>query len=98
MTMDFFFNIKNDPAWNPGTIFFYNGAVNKVQGVHNTEELKYMQSIWKECTGRDLKAYGWNTKAPVYVRLFGTLQPGNDKESEIMKQLERLKALLEEAV
>ena len=79
-------------------MFFYKAAINKIQGVHNTEELAYMQSIWKECTGRDLKAYGWNTKAPVYVRLFGTLQPGNDKESEIMKQLERLKALLEEAV
>ena len=42
MTMDFFFNIKNDPAWNPGTVFFYNGAINKVQGVHNPDELKYM--------------------------------------------------------
>ena len=79
-------------------MFFYNGAINKVQPVHNMEELNYMNAIWKECTGRDLKAYGWSNEAPVYVRVFGTLQPGNDKESQIMKQLERLKKLLEEAI
>lgn len=96
--MSFMFNIKGDPNWNEGTMFFYNGAINRIQGVHNMEELKYMNSTWKECTGRDLKAYGWTNRAPVYVRVFGTLQPGNDKESQIMKQLERLKKLLEEAV
>lgn len=96
--MSFMFNIKGDPSWNEGTMFFYNGAINRIQGVHNMEELKYMNSTWKECTGRDLKAYGWTNRAPVYVRVFGTLQPGNDKESQIMKQLERLKKLLEEAV
>ena len=96
--MSFMFNIKGDPSWNEGTVYFYNGAINKIQGVHNPEELKYMYAIWKECTGRDLKAYGWTNRAPVYVRVFGTLQPGNDKESQIMKQLERLKKLLEEAV
>lgn len=96
--MSFMFNIKGDPSWNEGTMFFYNGAINRIQGVHNMEELKYMNAIWKECTGRDLKAYGWTNRAPVYVRVFGTLQPGNDKESQIMKQLERLKKLLEEAV
>ena len=72
------FNIKGDPSWNEGTMFFYNGAINKVQPVHNMEELNYMNAIWKECTGRDLKAYGWSNEAPVYVRVFGTLQPGND--------------------
>lgn len=96
--MSFMFNIKGDPSWNEGTMFFYNGAINRIQGVHNMEELKYMNSTWKECTGRDLKAYGWTNRAPVYVRVFGTLQPGNDKESQIMKQLERLKKLLEDAV
>ena len=96
--MSFMFNIKGDPSWNEGTMFFYNGAINKIQGVHNMEELNYMNSTWKECTGRDLKAYGWTNNAPVYVRVFGTLQPGNDTESQIMKQLERLKNLLEEAV
>lgn len=96
--MSFIFNIKGDPNWNEGTMFFYNGAINRIQGIHNPEELKYLQIIWKECTGRDLKPYGWTNRAPVYVRVFGTLQPGNDKESQIMKQLERLKKLLEEAV
>ena len=96
--MSFIFNIKGDPNWNEGSMFFYNGAINRIQGIHNPEELKYLQIIWKECTGRDLKPYGWTNRAPVYVRVFGTLQPGNDKESQIMKQLERLKKLLEEAV
>lgn len=96
--MSFIFNIKGDPSWNEGTMFFYNGAINKIQGIHNPEELKYLQIIWKECTGRDLKPYGWTNKAPVYVRVFGTLQPGNDKESQIMKQLERLKQQLEDAL
>ena len=96
--MSFIFNIKGDPNWNEGTMFFYNGAINRIQGIHNPEELKYLQIIWKECTGRDLKPYGWTNKAPVYVRVFGTLQPDNDKESQVMKQLERLKQLLEEAV
>lgn len=96
--MSFMFNIKGDPSWNEGTMFFYNGAINRIQPVHNMEELKYMESTWKECTGRALKTYGWTNMAPVYVRVFGTLEPGNDKESQIMKQLERLKKLLEEAV
>ena len=93
MTMDFFFNIKNDPSWNPGTMFFYNGDINEIQGIHNEEELKYIQSCWKECTGRDLKAYGWTAQAPVYVRLFGTLQPSS-KSQAVLDELKKLEDLL----
>ena len=96
--MSFIFNIKGDPSWNEGTMFFYNGAINKIQGIHNPEELYYLQICWKECTGRDLKPYGWDTSAPVYNRVFGTLVPSNDKQSSIMKQLEKMKAKLDEAL
>lgn len=43
MGMSFCFNIKGDPNWNPGTMFFYNGDINEIQGIHNTEEYKYIQ-------------------------------------------------------
>ena len=90
MSMSFIFNIKNDESnWNPGTMFFYNGDINEIQGIHNEEELKYIQSCWKECTGRDLKAYGWSSAAPVYVRLFGTLLPGSSTQS-VLDEIKKL--------
>ena len=92
--MSFIFNIKNDESnWNPGTMFFYNGDINEIQGIHNEEELKYIQSCWKECTGRDLKAYVWTSQAPVYVRLFGTLQPSS-KSQAVLDELKKLEDLL----
>ena len=78
MAIHFRFNIKNDPNWNPDTIFYYNGAINEIQGVHNTEEDKYLQSIYKETTGRDMKGYTWDSSsAPVQIRIFGVLNPGS---------------------
>ena len=93
MAMSFIFNIKGDPNWNPGTMFFYNGDINEIQGIHNPEELKYIQSCWKECTGRNLKSYGWTNMAPVYVRVFGTLQPSS-KSQEVLDELKKLEDLL----
>ena len=93
MGMSFLFNIKGDPNWNAGTMFFYNGDINEIQGVHNTEELKYVQSCWKECTGRDLKVYGWNNMAPVYVRVFGTLCP-TSKDEQVLNELKKLEELI----
>ena len=93
MSMSFMFNIKGDPNWNEGTIFFYNGDINEIQGVHNPEEFNYMQSCWKECTGRDLKTYGWNNTAPVYVRVFGTLQPSS-KSQAVLDEIKKLEDLL----
>ena len=94
MAMSFMFNIKGDPGnWEPNTMYFYNGDINEIQPVHNTEELKYMYAIWKECTGRDLKAYGWTNRAPVYVRVFGTLQPSS-KSQAVLDELKKLEELL----
>ena len=93
MGMSFCFNITGDPNWNAGTMFFYNGDINEVQPVHNTEELKYIRSCWKECTGRDLKSYGWNNMAPVYVRVFGTLCP-TSKDEQVLNELKKLEELI----
>ena len=94
MTMDFLFNIKNDESnWNPGTMFFYNGAINKIQGVHNTEELKYITAVYNETHSRALRSYVWDANvAPVYIRLFGTLQPEADDDalSKALFQLQKL--------
>ena len=94
-TMHFIFNIKNDNSWNPGTLFFYNGSINSVQGIHNEEELKYLQSVYKDTTKMGLKSYTWDAKiAPVYVRVFGVLQPdGNTKAikdalAKILKEIQ----------
>ena len=97
MTMDFLFNIKNDESnWNPGTMFFYNGAINKIQGVHNTEELKYITAVYNETHSRALRSYVWDANvAPVYIRLFGTLQPEAD-DYALSKALFQLQKLAEQ--
>jgi surface antigen len=83
MAISFLFNIQNDPAWDPGTVFFYNGAINEIQGVHNTEEHKYMDMVYADTHGgRKLKTYSWDaTKEPAYVRIFGVLRPGSQIEA-----------------
>jgi hypothetical protein len=91
MAISFLFNITNDHAWNPGTVFFYNGDINMVQGVHNPEELKYIKQAYKDTTNLDLKTYNWDGKvAPVYNRIFGVLQPFSYQEF-IERELERLR-------
>ena len=74
-TMDFTFMIGGEQAWNARTIYYYNGAVNEVQPIHNMEELKYLRAIYQDTHGRSLKHYEWNTSAPVYHRIFGVLRP-----------------------
>jgi phage protein, endolysin len=92
--MDFTFDIKGDPNWSAGTVYYYNGAVNEIQPVHNTEELKYLRSIYKDTTGRDLKDYHWDNNVPVYIRIFGALRPTTSDNNikatldKIIKQLE----------
>lgn len=73
--MYFSFNIQGDPAWNPGTIYLYNGAVNEIQGFHNPEEFKWFKIVYKDEYGKDLKHYNWVNNAPVYARVFGVLRP-----------------------
>ena len=79
MAISFLFNIQNDPGWNSGNLFFYNGAINEIQGVHNTEEHKYMDMVYADTHGgRTLKTYQWDAKKePAYVRIFGVLRPGS---------------------
>lgn len=74
-TMDFTFMIGGEQAWDSRTIYYYNGAVNEVQPIHNMEELKYLRAIYQDTHGRSLKHYEWNTSAPVYHRIFGVLRP-----------------------
>lgn len=81
-SMDFTFNIKGDPAnWEPNTIYYYNGAINEVQPVHNLEELKYLRAIWRDTHGRDLKHYDWNNMVPVYVRVFSVTRPSGANDN-----------------
>jgi hypothetical protein len=77
MGMHFCFNIKGDPNWKPNDIHYYNGDINEIQYVHNMEEYKYLQSVYKDVTGLDLITYHWVNMAPVYVRIFGVLKPGS---------------------
>lgn len=96
--MHFTFNIKNDPGWNPETVFYYNGSINEVQGVHNTEELKYIDAIYKETTGRTLSHYNWDAKqAPVYLRVFGVLCPGS-QTAAIVDALKKIQEQIDGAV
>lgn len=80
-TMDFTFMIGGEAAWNSRTIYYYNGAVNEVQPIHNMEELKYLRAIYQDTHGRSLKHYEWNTSAPVYHRIFGVVRPTTRDES-----------------
>ncbi len=81
-TMDFMFKIVNDPWWKAEDIYYYNGAINAIQTIHNSEEMKFMQSIYQETTGRPLQYYTWDSNvAPVQNRIFGTLQPGAPNSS-----------------
>lgn len=92
-TMDFTFQISGDPNWDQGTIFFYNGAVNEIQPVHNLEELKYLRAIYADTCGK-LVHYSWNNVAPVYIRIFGVTRPTSSDNNikttldKIIKQLE----------
>ncbi len=87
--------ISGDAGWNAQTIWYYNGAINEIQPLHNLEELKYLRAIYNDTHGgRDLKHYEWNTQAPVYVRIFGALKPSTEDNNikaalnKIIKQLE----------
>lgn len=96
-TMDFTFTIKGDPNWNSGTVFFYNGAVNEIQPVHNLEELKYLRSVYKDThDDHDLKHYDWNNNVPVYVRIFGAVRPSTS-DNNVKATLEKLLKQLENA-
>lgn len=94
----FRFNIKDDPEnWNPGGMYLYNGAINEVQGIHNTEEDKYIQEIFKDVAGRNLKTYSWDKSKQEYKHVFGTLRPGSQTK-EVKDVLDKIQKELEGAV
>lgn len=74
-TMDFLFNIKGDPNWNEGTLYFYNGHTNEIRPLKHIDEMKILQQIYKDNNGRDLPSYTWTNQAPWYVRFFAAVNP-----------------------
>lgn len=92
-TMDFLFNIKGDPNWNEGTLYFYNGHTNEIRPLKHIDEMKILQQIYKDNNGRDLPSYTWTNQAPWYVRFFAAVNP----DSTSAKIQEAIKAIKEQA-
>lgn len=98
MAMSFFFNVTGYPQWfEPGTLYFYNGAINEVQPVHNQEEIKWLGNVFKETTGHELKDYRWTNTFPVHVRIFSILNPSSQYD-KIQKALDAIQKNLLAAV
>lgn len=74
-TMDFLFNIKGDPQWNEGTLYFYNGHTNQIRALAHIDEMKIIQQIYKDNNGHDIPSYTWTNQAPWYARFFRALNP-----------------------
>lgn len=74
-TMDFLFNIKGDPQWNEGTLYYYNGNTNQIRALQHIDEMKIIQQIYKDNNGHDIPSYTWTNQAPWYARLFRALNP-----------------------
>ena len=83
-TMDFLFNIKGDPQWNEGTLYFYNGHTNQIRALAHIDEMKIIQQIYKDNNGHDIPSYTWTNQAPWYARFFRALNP--DSTSAEIKQ------------
>lgn len=74
-TMDFLFNIKGDPQWNEGTLYFYNGHTNEIRALAHIDEMKIIQQVYKDNNGHDIPSYTWTNQAPWYARFFRALNP-----------------------
>lgn len=74
-TMDFLFNIKGDPQWNAGTLYFYNGHTNEIRALSHIDEMKIIQQVYKDNNGHDIPSYTWTNQAPWYARFFRALNP-----------------------
>lgn len=102
MAIHFTFKIEGgDPhmeylqGWHPDKIYYYNGDRNEIIYVGHPEELKYLRSIYNDVYGRELKHYTWNVNVPVFIRIFGVLQPWTGANG-MAKALESLKQKLKE--
>lgn len=85
-TMDFLFNIKGDPAWNEGTLYFYNGHTNEIRALQHIDEMKIIQEVYKANNGHDIPSFNWTNKAPWYARLFRALNP-NSTSAQIQEAI-----------
>ena len=75
MIGSFLFTMKEtDHEFIKGAVYLYNAATNTVSGMHNSEELKYVQDWYKKMVGEDIPTETFSTQAPVHRRLFGGLQ------------------------
>ena len=75
MIGSFLFTVKEtDHEFVKGAVYLYNAATNTVSGMHNSEELKYVQDWYKKTVGEDIPTETFSTQAPVHRRLFGGLQ------------------------
>ena len=79
MIGSFLFTMKEtDQEFIKGVVYFYNAATNTVSGMHNSEELKYVQDWYKKTVGEDVPTETFSTQAPVHRRIFGGLQTQTD--------------------
>ena len=85
-TMDFLFNIKGDPAWNEGTLYFYNGHTNEIRALQHIDEMKIIQEVYKANNGHDIPSFNWTNQAPWYARLFRALNP-NSTSAQIQEAI-----------
>lgn len=95
----FMFNAKGYPEmYEEGTLFYYNGQINEVQPIHNQEEIKYLNEVYTDATGRKLKDYRWDKGKDDGVKnFFGVMHPGSQVEA-IKKKIDAIIAELDEAV
>lgn len=89
-TMDFLFNIKGDPAWNEGTLYFYNGHTNQVRALAHVDEMEIIQQIYKDNNGHDIPSYNWSNSAPWYARFFRAVNP-DSTSAEIKEAIKTTK-------
>ena len=99
MIGSFLFTMKEtDHEFIKGAVYLYNAATNTVSGMHNSEELKYVQDWYKKMVGEDIPTETFSTKAPVHRRLFGGLQTQTNINAPTMTSiLNSIKAVASEA-
>ena len=99
MIGSFLFTTKEtDHEFIKGAVYLYNAATNTVSGMHNSEELKYVQDWYKKTVGEDIPTETFSTQAPVHRRLFGGLQTQTDINAPTMTSiLNSIKAVASES-
>lgn len=49
------------------TVYYFDGT--RIVSLSNPDQMKILQTIYKDCNGRELPYYKWSSKAPWYQRL-----------------------------